>query len=289
MKCSLPALTSTSLLLALVVVAPGLVASCDTASDDDTTTTGKRVTLRTQVELEGEPTFENAFGWQIELRRVLLSSGAMYYFEGHPIESAARGGSTQSATPVRLGRTQPSPWRSLLSPGVAHAHPGHYDEGDARGEMLSPASFDLLAGPTTLADGEGVSGLVRSARFTYQDPPTGALASELDGSVVLVEGTGTKGELSKVFQLRANRAEVLDASGEPVVEGCTFEEVDIQSEGTVTLHVSPAEWLDQAELDDVPDSPDGQPVLVGPEDRAKKAFVRGLKKSSGFVFTYSPK
>lgn len=263
-----------------LLVSGSLVASCDGGGEDDTTTTGKRVTLHTEVVLEGGPSFENAFGWQIELSKLLLSSGAIYYFDGHPIESAA-------ISPARPGVPGTSTFMQLFAPGVAHAHPGHYDAGEARGEMLTASSFDLIAGPATLADGDGVSGVVRSARFTYNDPPTGPASADLGSHVVLLEGTATKGDMTKVFQLSGDRDDVLDAAKEPVVEGCTFDEVDIQAEGTVTLHVTPEEWLEQAEFDDVPDSEGGEPVVIEADNRAAKAFVRGIKKSSAFVFTYS--
>jgi hypothetical protein len=251
---------------------------------DTNTTPGFRVTLETQVELASPPTFENAMGWQISLTKVAMSSGPIYYFDGAPIESAARSGSGPARAP---GLPVVEPGWGILSPLFVHAHPGHYDPGEAKGEMLEPASFDLAAGPATLSTGEGTSGVFRSARFTWQSPAQGALASELGADVLLVEGTATKGEFEKVFKLVAAPSDTLDAADEPELDGCTFEEVDVQSDGLVTISVDPRVWLDQADFSDVEPSPDGTPVEVPAELEAARAFVRGIKKSTAFTFRFS--
>lgn len=270
------------LVFALGSGAGALGAACTGDEDDDGTTTGQRVTLATTVEMAGPATFTNAFDWEIVLSRAIVSNGAFYYFEGAPIDS------TQASLPRReVGASSLLGLLRWLAPSVAHAHPGHYQPGEARGEMLESSSFDLLAGPTTLADGDGITGMVRSGRFTWGAPPTGPMADVLGDAVVVVEGAASKGDQQKVFRLVAKRADVLDAADEPLVEGCVFEEFDVQSDGTVTLRIAPRVWLDQAELDDVPDSADGEPVDVPADDRASKAFIRGVKKSSAFVFTYS--
>ncbi len=45
-------------------------------------------------------------------------------------------------------------------------------------------------------------------------------------------------------------------------------------------------WLDLAELDDLPDSTDGEPVDVPRDDRALKALLRGIQEAAAFTFTY---
>jgi hypothetical protein len=264
-----------------------LVLALHGCSDDtDTNTTpGFRVTLETQVELASPPTFENAMGWEITLTKLAMSSGPIYYFDGAPIESAAR---SRDLPPRPLLPTFFDPSWGLLSPHVAYAHPGHYDPGEAKGEMLEPASFDLAQGPANLPAGDGTSGVFRSARFTWQSPAQGALASELGADVLIVEGTATKGEFEKVFKLVAAKADTLDAADKPELEGCTFEEVDVQSNGLVTIAVDPRVWLDQADFSDVEESPDGTPVEVPAELEAARAFVRGLKKSTALTFRFTP-
>ncbi len=249
------------------------------ADDSETNTTpGFRVTLETQAELVAGPTFTNAFDWEITLSKVYVSSGAIYYFDGSPIESASI---SKPSTMSKLGFLNP------FAPTVAYAHPGHYQPGEAKGEMLEATSFELVAGSAKLAAGEGTSGLFRSARFTFNAPATGPEASELGNKVLVVEGTAVKGALSKVFRLEGGEADVLDAADEPAIEGCTFDEVDVESDGVVTIHFNPEVWLDQAEFDTVADSTDGEPVLVPSDDVAAKSFVRGIKKSSAITFSFA--
>ncbi len=261
-----------------LVGAGGLVTSACSDDSETNTTPGFRVVLKTRAELAGGATFTNAFDWQFTLTKVAISTGALYYFDGEPIESTA------ALAPKPDGF---QPWQ-LLSPRVAHAHPGHYVPGEAKGEMLTPASFDLIPGAVGLADGEGTSGVFRSAKVNWQSPAEGALAAELGDHVILLEGSATKGALSKVFRFVATRADALDAADEPALEGCAFDEADVQGDGTVVLRVDPSVWLDQAELDELPDSPDGEPVSPSADDPAARAFVRGIKKSSALTFHFEP-
>jgi hypothetical protein len=273
------------------LIATLLLVGASCSDDTDTNTTpGFRVTLETRFELASEPTFENAMGWKISLTKVAMSSGPLYYFDGAPIESAARGidrkpGSLRRRTPIL--RALPELSLGLFGPSTAYAHPGHYNPGEAKGEMLATASFDLVSGPADLAAGEGTSGVFRSARFSWQSPAEGALAAELGSNVLILEGTATKDDLEKVFRLVAAQSDTLDAADKPELEGCTFEEVDIQSDGRVTVSVDPRVWLDQADFSDVDDSPDGAPLEVSAELEAARAFVRGIKKSTAFTFRFT--
>ncbi|HZF48660.1 MAG TPA: hypothetical protein VE093_08430 [Polyangiaceae bacterium] len=239
-------------------------------------TGGKRVTLATRAMLAegaGSSSFTNAYGWSITLTRAAVSVGSLYYFDGAPIVSArlSPGGPGDG-----LGR-----WVGIKS---AHAHPGHYEPGNTKGQMLEPSSVDLLEGPFDLPVGSGVSGIVRSARFSFASPPAGPAAALLGDHVVVVEGEAVKGDLVRPFVATADLADVLDANGEPWVEGCEFREVDVQADETVEVVIDPAIWLDQSEFDAVAESEDGSPVPLDRGGAAHKAFVRGLKKGSAYVF-----
>src|SRR5687767_7139382 len=94
-------------------------------------TTGRRVVLHTRITADVDKPITNAAGWTLTFDKVAVSAGPLYYFEGAPL--VARSG------PTLLDR--------LLGIGVAHAHPGHYTEGDALGQMLEASSFDLKRGP----------------------------------------------------------------------------------------------------------------------------------------------
>lgn len=265
------ALSAAALVLGQATVGVA-VGACD---GEGTTTTGKHIVLHTEATLGGTADFTNAFLWNIHLEKAIVSVGPFYYFSGAPIVTADH---------------RPAPPRWDLNPFAiksAYAHPGHYDPGEALGEMLEPTSFDLLAGVTPMADGDGITSIYRSTQFHWTTPPKGPMAATLGANVVLVEGTAKKDALMKHFRLVGGMADVLDPEGLPQVDGCTFQEVDVESDGKVTAKIWPSVWLDQAEFDDVLDSTDGKPVDVPATDRASKAFVRGLKKGEAYTFEFT--
>jgi hypothetical protein len=243
-------------------LALGLLASgCSEAPN----TGGERVTLATRVELEekARAPFTTGLGWQVTIDEAYVSIGELRYFEGDPVTA----------------------WR-WLEIGNAHAHPGHYQEGGAIGEMLEPTSLDLLASPVEIAVGQGVTGVASSARFSFHAPPTGPAVSELGGAIARVVGTATKDALVRPFAVSALEADVLDTEGLPQVEGCTFEDGGVDGDGTVVLVLRPSVWLDQVDFSLVTESADGAPVELAPGEIPHKGFVRGLKKAAAYGFSY---
>jgi hypothetical protein len=273
-------LTASLGLFALPLVAAMVTGACG----EEDSTGSRRVALATQITAVDAATapFTNAYGWSIQLTRAAVSVGALYYFDGATIFSSAEASGPRGAKPG-LGR-----WLGLAVE-EAWAHPGHYRPGTAMGQVLDSSSADLLSGVTMLPAGDGVAGIYRSGRFTFEPAPTGPAAAALDGHVVVLEGEATKGEEVRVFRAVADAGDVLDASGEPKLEGCAFEgEPDVQEDGTVTVRVDLRVWLDQADFSSVPASADGAPVTLPEDSEAQRAFTRGLKKGSAVVFGYSP-
>lgn len=245
-------------------------------------TGGQRISLGTRVvATEGVAApIENEYGWSITLTAARVSIGELYYFSGAPVV-ASRGGQPRSrprAGPLLKG---------LWAIPSAHAHPGHYTEGDALGQMLEPRTVDLLV-ESALANAEAVTGRYESARFSFASPPQGELAGEMDGHVVWVEGEATKGGAVVRFRAAADEADVLTSDEEPVVEGCVFEAADIEASGTVTLTIHPGVWFDQVDFGKVEGAADADRVDLVPGEAPHKAFVRGLKKGTGYTFSYAP-
>jgi hypothetical protein len=230
----------------------------------DVETGGKRVELASSVGAQALA-FTNAYGFELELSSVLLSVGPLRYLRGAPV-ALFRG------------------FRWIRS---AHAHPGHYREGDTLGEMLNPLTVELAHDVTDLGTGGGVTGFARSARFIFQSPAEGELAEGLGQAVVLVEGTAASGQQRRSFRASAALEDVLDADGQPFVAGCAFENGDIREDGVVRLTVWPSVWLDQVDFGELPaDAP--APSELEPETTPHKAFTRGLKKAAAYVFAYAP-
>ena len=262
--------------LASALIAVAALSSLAPACDGEDSTTGKRVTHATVITAGPEAAggFTNAFGWSVTLSRAYLSVGALYYFDGAPVTA-------------RLIRPWPDRLARLLIP-EAHAHPGHYQPGNALGEMTAKTSVDLVAGPAALGPSPGVSGVYRSARIDLASPSAGPFAGELGQFVVVVEGVAEQAGEERPFRAEAAAADVVDTDGEPAVAGCVFEEADVQEDGTVTVTIKPSVWLDQIDFAELPASADGQPVLLEPGSVPHRAFTRGLKKGTGYAFSYAP-
>jgi hypothetical protein len=238
-------------------------------SDGDTTT-GRRVTLAGRAASDSTAEFTNAQGWTVTLSQVAVSTGPLYYFDGETI----------------FGTTARAP-RGLdaLFVRAAFAHPGHYVPGNAKGEMLTPTSFDLAKGPADLGMGQGVSGPFRSATFAFQAPPQGALATELGGAVAKLAGTATKGGESRAFTAAVAPEEVKGADGTTSIAGCPFKEADVQANGTVTLTVRLTQWFDQVDFTTL--AP-GAPAELPQGSLPRNQLTRGMKAASAYSFSYAP-
>lgn len=256
------------LFLSSTILSASLGTSCTN------TTAEKRVSYATSIVAADavDAPIVNAYGWSIIVTKAALSIGSLYYWNGSPAFAAT---------------TPRNDFRFLRIPS-AYAHPGHYVPGDAMGEMLIPSSVDLALGEATLPSGEGVSGVYRSGRFTFADKPVGDAAETLEGHVVVLEGEGTKDTMKRLFRAEFDIADILDAAGEPRVEGCAFDgEPDVQENGTITIRVVLSTWLDQVELDTIPESVDGKPVLLPRDSSPFRAIDRGIKKAPAIRFQYS--
>jgi len=237
--------------LSALVATPLLVLACDEGSSG---TTGRRIALEVKV-APTPPTFTTAKGWDVRISKALVATGAFYFFDGDT-----------------LFARRPSLVRA------AYAHPGHYVPGTARGEWLTPASVDLLAG-ATLGIADGVTGPVRSGTFSFGTSGAGELAAH----AVVLEGTAAKAGQTRSFRVEVTASELADASGAPQILGCPFAPADMQGDGSVTVTVKLAQWLDQVAFDDAPSSG------VLPDGLARGQLVRGAKAALGYSFAYAPK
>ncbi len=264
MKTFLRIFTSSTLALGVLVAGTGPMG----CSDEGSGTTGRRIVLDVQITASPESKqFTNAKGWTISLTKAAVATGAFYFYDGDTLFAGA------------------PPRRSRGFVTAAFAHPGHYVPGNARGEMLTPSSADILSG-AALGNGDGVTGPVRSATFAFSSPATGPMAAELGPNVIVLEGSATKGAETRVFRAEIAPDEMKDAKGKLEIEGCPFTAADMQADGTVTVTIKLPSWLDQVDLEDVPQSAGGEPVLL-PAGLARNQLVRGAKAGASYSFAYS--
>lgn len=267
--------------LALTTLSFGLLSFLPTAcdsSDGGSGTGGRRITLGAVVTSSTlKAPFTNSMGWNVSLTKAFVSTGAFYYYDGATIFS--------SNTPRR------APLDRLLDVvriKTAFAHPGHYVPGNAMGQFLTPSSADLLTS-NVLGTGDGVSGIVRSATFSFQTPAAGPFAGELGTHVAVLEGTATKGGDSRPFRAEIDAADIVNTENANAVEGCPFTETTMETDGTVTVTVAMTQWFDQVEFDSIPASTDGQPVLMPADAIGRNELVRGMKEGLAYVFSYAAK
>ena len=271
---------SAALGAALPLVAPGfgaLLAGC--GAEGEATTSGRRVELETRLELGPEgASFTTPLDWSVTLTRAYLSIGVLRYFDGvPPIARLDATGASDSAGARFFGLH------------VAHAHPGHYQAGNVLGEMLVPSSVDLLSGTTVLEAGAGVSGWYRSGRFTLNTPPVGPFAEELEGRVAVVEGFAEKAaESRRWFRAVADASEVADSAPNGEVDGCVFEAVDVETDGTVTLRVSPSEWFTLVDFSELEPGSADEPSEFPAGSQPRIAFAQGVAELSAYRFSFQP-
>lgn len=257
--------TTLSTLTFVATLAAGLPLGCDGESG----TSGARTTLETRiVAADGSRDFTNAVGWRIRLSKALVATGPLYFYDGEPL----------------FARRAPS-GHGLFGIRTAHAHPGHYVRGDAMGEMRTVSSADLLAG-ATLGIGQGVTGVARSATFSYETPAKGPYAAELGAAAILLEGTAERGGEARAFRAEIALDETKDAAGRPEIQGCAFSPVEMTGDGVVTVEVKLPLWFDQVDFEEAPAGGEPTPLAAG---LARNQLVRATKVALGYAFTYSPK
>lgn len=263
-------------LVALSLGALGVLPQACSASES---TTGKRIALTMRVaSSDAKGPFTNAAGWNVTLTKAYVATGAFYYFDGATIFSK------NAPKPKSPGQRL----EDVFGIKTAFAHPGHYEPGSARGQILTPTSVDLKA-ESAVGAGEGISGVVRSATFSFQAPAAGPFAAELGSHVVVLEGTAVKGADSRVFRAEVDAADVTNTKGATQIEGCPFAETDMQSDGVVTLTIKVELWFDQVDFTSVPASADGKPVLLAKDQLPRNQLVRGMKAGTGYTFAYAPR
>lgn len=246
----------------------------------DEATRGRRVVLQTQLMAPGDlaADFVTSTGWQVKLTQALVATGPFYYFSGAPV--------------VARSAKRSSPWFEGLAGAFsirsARAHPGHDSSGQALGQMLQPFSADLFAGPVKLPDGEGVTGLVRSAAFAFERPTAGPAASALAGQVAFAVGVAQKADRRVHFSAAARYEDLTNRSPNAAVAGCVVQAGDVHGPGTMNLTVDPRVWFQLVDFAEMPDGSADAPAVLPPGSGAHVGFLVGLLQLRAYVFTFSP-
>jgi len=250
---------------------------CALSACGSDTTTGRPVMLRTEVAADPEirSAFLTATGWSVTLTKAQISLGALYYFDGEP---------------AFVMRDSRSLWQHLahaLGPSIAYAHPGHYIAGMAMGQMTTPAFADLLAGVSALPEGNGISGSYRSARLVWGAPNAEPAITQLGGKVAVVEGSATKAEQTIYFKLSASFEDVARSVTMGHVDGCIFDEAEVDDDGSVRVTVKPHVWFDLVDFAGVAPGSAAAPTDIAATETQQIAFALGLVQLSAYRFSYT--
>jgi hypothetical protein len=261
-------LSVTPLVLALSL--PG----CSTDAKDSTG--GMRIALATRVEPNAQIAEEFTTGtkWSVKLTSARLAIGGLYYFDGKP------------AFAMNERRTPLQRLQSFFI-GTAHAHPQHYVAGNALGEMVEPTSVDLFRG-AELADGSGVTGTFRSGRIVLPEEVVGPAAKDLAGHLATASGVATKDGQTVYFNVSTDLSDIQQSSPKAEIDGCVFDEVDVTTDGTVTLTVTPSVWFNLVNFAAVESGSEDAPTEIVSGDVAHKAFALGVAQLTAYHFAYTP-
>jgi hypothetical protein len=269
-----------TLLLSAVALAMSLTCLAGCGSGSGNSTTGKRVVLRTKLTANPivRSTFTTGFKWDVTLSQAKLSVSAFYYFDGPPPTASFNMPQRKRKFGERI---------SNFFIGSAFAHPGHYQAGTALGESIlpRPIAFDLFsAQPLSLNDGDGVTGVYRSARFVLpQSPPTDEV---LRGHLAVAEGKAVQhGETSAdpiYFRLIADYDDIAMNVNEGAVDGCVLDETTITGDGTITVEVDPTVWFNLVDFSKIDAG-----TADHPSEARSAGFSQGLTQLSAYHFSYS--
>src|SRR5258705_3921140 len=126
-----------------------------------------------------------------------------------------------------------------------------------------PVSLDLFASaPIALPDGDGITGIYRSARFVI--PQTAPADPVLGGHIAVAEGKATKHDgTSKqpiYFRLIADFADIAADIKNGAVDGCVLDEVTVEDNGTITVEIKPTIWLNLVDFSKIATSTAASPT-----------------------------
>lgn len=219
------------------------------------TTGAERVSLPLTFGPAVRATGPNEMGWTVQLTRAEANVGALRFFSGAVLLSS---------------RWRFDPW--LLVGGIAHAHPGHYEPGEAMGELVQQKVVDLLATePLALGTVSGVTGQWNSASIELL--PRSGNAIHLTGTATHTDGRSVK----------------FDAAIDPATPI-----VGIASVATVVAGQSPevnvapllGGWLARIDFGSA-GVPDGSGVVHFDDgSQARNALFRGIEDTSQYRFTW---
>jgi len=218
--------------------------------------------------------FTTSTGWDVVLDEAVLVAGSAYFY--------APSGDTMASLERSL--------RESISVPVAHAHGGHDPFGTrpVRLEWLGPASLDLLAADAVdIGTMDGSVGASMEVTLAFE-PLTGALiepSSPAHGHHAWIAGTATRTVEGTTETIEFEGGFDFASGGtENLVEAIPAP-ASVAAEGTWTLRVALARWLDQARFERLPQTT-GSVRTITPTTQVGVAWDLGLRDPSDYELAY---
>jgi len=188
------------------------------------------------------PTTANEHGWTVEVTTLEARVTGIRLYEGEALLSS-------------LGDR----FWNLVVPR-AHAHPGHYEPGEAMAEWLGAVTIDLLNGPSRVGTASAFTGTASSAWLDY---------GTLDGGGALhLAGTARKGADTRPFEVRLDVASPISGiPGEHALTG---------SPSPFTLSLDLARVLTAADFVTTTDDDNDSTFELPADSQAHRALTRGV-------------
>lgn len=191
----------------------------------------------------------NDVGWTVALSKATVQVSSVRFFAGK----------------VLLSRRF-DPWSLLV--GTAWAHPGHYIPGEAMGELLKPATVDLLAAaPQLLGEANATTGEYGSLELTMAAPGIRLL------------GTATKGGVTVKFDSTA----FLPARA---IEGIKFDQVVGAEKGKVRIAIDLADLLARCDFAAAGTAGADGVTVFALDQEAFNGFARGVQDTGAYLVTW---
>jgi hypothetical protein len=223
-------------------------------------------------------------GYRVTFDEATLWVGPIRFYSGDPLfaraASRAAKGSTLAAR-IATGMAALSLGAALLDTPSAHAHPGHYQQGDTLAEWLATQRVDLLAStPVVLGRARGVTGDYRSMSITLTEP---AAAASSSGQTLGLAFTAEKD--GRVVRARADFNVAREVSGVAVDPS-----IGANGAGVARVEVDLAALVARIDFAGLPasdpaasqDKAVAAHTPIDPESQAQNALSRGVISTDAF-------
>jgi hypothetical protein len=110
----------------------------------------------------------------------------------------------------------------------------------------------------------------------------------MEAHAAIAEGVAQRvGTAPLRFVATAELADIERSAADGYIDGCQFEELDVEQSGRVTVLVNPKIWFDLVDFAELAPASSDAPVQFPEGSQPKIAFALGLAQLSAYEFSFS--